>query len=70
MILYGAAAKLGAIVLPVNWRFQQDEMEFVLNDCTPKFCFAGPDFRQSVMEARGKVASVEQCFTIGGGAGT
>ena len=67
MILYGAAAKLGAIVLPVNWRFQQDEMEFVLNDCTPRFCFAGPDFRQSVMEARGKVASVEQCFTIGGG---
>ncbi|UCG04803.1 MAG: AMP-binding protein [Desulfobacterales bacterium] len=43
MILYGAAAKIGAIVLPVNWRFQQDEVEYVLNDCTPKFAFAGPD---------------------------
>ncbi len=67
MILFGAAAKIGAIVLPVNWRFQQDEMEYVLNDCTPKFCFAGPDFRQSVMDARGKVASIERCFTVGGG---
>lgn len=67
MILYGAAAKIGAIVLPVNWRFQQDELEYVLNDCTPRFCFAGPDFRQSVKEARGKVPSVEHCFTIGGG---
>ena len=67
MILFGAAAKIGAILLPVNWRFQQDEMEYVLNDCRPKFCFAGPDFRQSLTEIRGKVASIEGCFTIGGG---
>ena len=67
IILYGAAAKMGAIVLPANWRFQQDELEYVLNDCTPKFCFAGPDFRQSLAETRGKVASVEKFFTIGGG---
>ena len=32
MILYGAAAKMGAILLPVNWRFQQDEVEFVFFD--------------------------------------
>ena len=43
MILYGAAAKIGAIVLPVNWRFQPDEVEYVLNDCTPRFVFTGPD---------------------------
>ncbi len=67
MILYGAAAKIGAILLPVNWRFQQDEMEYVLMDCTPKLIFAGSGFRQNVTEARGKLASVEQCFTIGGG---
>ena len=67
MILYGAAAKIGAIVLPVNWRFQQEELEYVLNDCTPKFCFAGPDFRQSLVDARGKVEALERCFTLGGG---
>ncbi|MBW1797795.1 MAG: AMP-binding protein [Deltaproteobacteria bacterium] len=67
MILYGAAAKMGAVLLPVNWRFQQDEMEFVLNDCTPKFVFAGPDYRKMVEEAAGKVKSIEKCYAIGGG---
>ncbi len=26
LILYGAAAKIGAIVLSVNWRFQEEEI--------------------------------------------
>ncbi|MBW1683169.1 MAG: AMP-binding protein, partial [Deltaproteobacteria bacterium] len=67
MILYGAAAKIGAIVLPVNWRFQQDEVEYVLNDCTPKFLFAGPDYRETVAKAAPNVPSAQKCFTIGGG---
>ncbi|HQG08990.1 MAG TPA: AMP-binding protein [Dysgonamonadaceae bacterium] len=67
MILYGAAAKIGAIILPVNWRFQRDELEYVLNDCTPKLCFVGSDFCQTLAEVRGKVMSVELFFTLGGG---
>lgn len=67
MVLYGAAAKIGAIVLPVNWRFQQDEVEFVLNDCSPKIAFAGPDYHNTVSEAAKKVKSIEKCYTIGGG---
>jgi acyl-CoA synthetase (AMP-forming)/AMP-acid ligase II len=67
MVLYGAAAKMGAILLPVNWRFQQNEVEFAFKDCTPKFVFAGPEYRKSVKEAAGKVDSIEQLFAIGGG---
>jgi long-chain acyl-CoA synthetase len=67
MILYGAVAKMGAILLPVNWRFQQDEVEYVLNDCTPKFVFAGPDYYKTVAEAASKVKSIERCYTIGRG---
>lgn len=67
VVLYGAAAKLGAILLPVNWRFQLEEVEFVLNDCTPKFVFAGPDFRPMVSQMVGRVKSVERCYTMGGG---
>ncbi len=66
MILYGAAAKMGAIVLPVNWRFQQDELEFVLNDCTPKFAFTGPDYHKTLKEALPKCKSIEKCYAIGG----
>jgi acyl-CoA synthetase (AMP-forming)/AMP-acid ligase II len=67
MILYGAAAKLGAILLPVNWRFQQNEVEYVLNDGTPKFVFAGPEYRKMVEQTAGKVKSIERCYSIGGG---
>ena len=66
MILYGAAAKMGAIVLPVNWRFQQDEVEYVLNDCTPKFAFADSNYHQTVKEALPKCNSIEKCYSIGG----
>jgi acyl-CoA synthetase (AMP-forming)/AMP-acid ligase II len=67
MVLYGAAARIGAILLPVNWRFQPDEVEFVLKDCTPKIVFAGPDFRPMISKVAPKVKSIERCYTIGGG---
>lgn len=67
MLLYGAAAKIGAIVLPVNWRFKQDEIEYVLNDCTPKMVFAGQEYSSMVSEAACRVSSIEKCYYIGSG---
>lgn len=67
MILYGAAAKIGAIVLAVNWRFQPNEVEYVLNDCTPRFVFAGPDYTETIKDIVPKISSIERCYTIGGG---
>ncbi len=65
VVLYGAAAKIGAIVLPVNWRFQKDEVEYVLNDCTPKIVFAGHEFQETVAEAAKSVSSIKNTFAIG-----
>jgi acyl-CoA synthetase (AMP-forming)/AMP-acid ligase II len=67
MVLYGAAAKIGAILLPVNWRLQQSEVEYIIEDCDPKVVFAGPDYRQMIAEMARKVKSIEKCYTIGGG---
>ena len=55
MTLYGAAAKIGAIVLPVNCRFQPEEVEYVLNDGSPKLVFAGPDFLPTVSALAEKI---------------
>ncbi|MFP3998272.1 MAG: AMP-binding protein [Desulfobacterales bacterium] len=66
VILYGAAAKIGAIVVPVNWRFTPDELAYVLKDTTPSWVFAGPDYRQTVMDLR-LDAGVEKLCAIGGG---
>ena len=41
--LFGAAAKIGAIMLPINWRLQSEEVEYVVSDTTPKFLFAGAE---------------------------
>ena len=47
-LLYGAAAALGAIVLPINWRLSADEVAYNLNDCSPKMVFADPEFEEMV----------------------
>ncbi len=67
VILYGAAARIGAIVLPVNWRFQQDELVYVLNDGAPKMVFAGPGYRDSLLEIRHALEFAPELYAIGGG---
>lgn len=64
LILYGATAKIGAIMLPVNWRFQRDEIEFVLKDCTPKLVFAGDDYQEGVADAARDVVSVKKFYSM------
>ena len=31
-----ACAKIGAIFVPINWRLAAHEIEYILQDCTPK----------------------------------
>ena len=38
--LYGAAARLGAIVVPVNWRLSADELAHVITDTEPVLLLA------------------------------
>ncbi len=38
--LMGAAAALGAIVVPVNWRLSEEEIRYILQDCVPKILVA------------------------------
>lgn len=38
-VLFAAAARLGAILVPLNWRLANDELVFILQDSTPKLIF-------------------------------
>ena len=40
MEVYFAAAKTGAVVVPINWRMAPDEIAYILNDCTPNLSFS------------------------------
>ncbi len=62
--IYGAAAALGAIVLPINWRLSNDEMAFNLNDCTPAVLFADDEFSDTVSSIRDRLPSVKRYFSL------
>ncbi len=63
-LLYGAAAALGAIVLPINWRLSADEMCFNLNDCTPKILFADAEFQPVLKERRGDLSTIGVYYNL------
>jgi acyl-CoA synthetase (AMP-forming)/AMP-acid ligase II len=68
-LLYGAAAALGVIMLPINWRLSADEVGFNLNDCEPRFVFADKEFQETVEGQKDKLQSVEKYFNLGPGGG-
>jgi long-chain acyl-CoA synthetase len=60
---------MGAIVLPVNWRFQQNEIAYVLKDGSPKLVIAGPEYQKTVQEIIREMDTVQGCYAMGGGEG-
>ena len=46
--LYFAVAKLGAVLVPVNWRLTADEVAYVLGDCRPALLVYGADVASTV----------------------
>jgi len=64
-LLYGAAAALGAVVLPINWRLSADEVAYNLNDCSPRILFADPEFEEVIKSLENKLTSVEDHFNLG-----
>jgi acyl-CoA synthetase (AMP-forming)/AMP-acid ligase II len=63
-IVYGAAAALGAIVLPINWRLSPGEIVFNLNDCIPKIVFADREYENLIFEHMEKMSYVEKFFNL------
>jgi len=69
MEAYFALAKIGAVVVPLNWRLVADELEFILKDSgTRRLIFDG-DFADTVadLHARGDATDVVQWLQITGG---
>ncbi|MDO9111424.1 MAG: AMP-binding protein, partial [Desulfatirhabdiaceae bacterium] len=63
-LVYGAAAVLGAIVLPINWRLSADEVCFNLNDCRPKIAFADAEFQPMLEARRNDLPSIETHYNL------
>lgn len=63
-LIYGAAALLGAIVLPINWRLSTDEICFNLNDCSPKILFADQEFQEQLQAKEQELDSIENYYNL------
>ncbi len=63
-LVYGAAAALGAIVLPVNWRLSADEMIFNLNDCQAKIVFVDAEFQLQLATRRSGLPTVTTFYNL------
>jgi acyl-CoA synthetase (AMP-forming)/AMP-acid ligase II len=68
-LIYGAAAALGAIVLPVNWRLSADEVCYNLNDCQPKIAFVDAEFQQMLDGKRSELPSIAAWYNLKGDLG-
>jgi len=67
--LYGAAAKIGAIVLPINWRLKPEEVEYCISDGAPKVLFVGSDFQKQVEPLLKKFDFMKKAFSMGAAEG-
>ncbi|MDJ0642805.1 MAG: AMP-binding protein, partial [Erythrobacter sp.] len=64
--LYLAAARMGAVMVPVGWRLAPPEVAYILSDTDAKLVFAGEEFVETAREiaadlsARPEVVSADQ----------
>lgn len=63
-VMFGAA-KLGAVIVPVNWRLSASEIAFVLSDCGARVLFAGAEFEAPLAGVRAQIPSLEHVLSIG-----
>lgn len=65
-LIYLAAAKIGAITVPLNWRMKTDELRWILEDCRPRILFYDDDFKQ-ILPLLNELDFLEQQIRVGDG---
>ena len=63
------AAKIGAVMTPVNWRLAPPEVAYVANDCGAKLLFVGPEFAELIAAIRDDLPQVELVYGAEGPVG-
>jgi long-chain acyl-CoA synthetase len=64
LVLLGAAAKIGAVLVPLNIRLNEQEIAFILKDCSPIILVSGREYRDTATKAAAQAGSVQKCFAF------
>jgi acyl-CoA synthetase (AMP-forming)/AMP-acid ligase II len=68
-LLYGAAAALGAILLPVNWRLSAEEIEYNLKDCEPEAFFVDTEYQNLAGGVKERLPFIKIYYNLNSGSG-
>lgn len=62
--LCGAAAKIGAILLPINWRLDSGEIEYIISDGTPKIIFVSSEFQDMMKPLISRFGFIKKTYAL------
>ena len=63
-VIFGAAARLGAILVPINWRLSAREIDYILHDTTPTLMFISPDYQEVVLSLLAKHGYIKEVVLL------
>jgi acyl-CoA synthetase (AMP-forming)/AMP-acid ligase II len=63
-LLYGAAAAVGAVMVPINWRLSADEVAYNLADVAPRIVFFDPEFLDLAGSCKRRLSAVTEYFCL------
>jgi len=63
--LYGAAAKIGAVIIPINWRLKSEEIEYIVSNGASKILFVGSEFQEMIRPLISKLNFIENWYAMG-----
>lgn len=64
LILCGAAAKIGAILVPVNYRLGEGEVEYILKDSEPKYIVSSKEYSDLGRKAALAMGSIQKHYVF------
>lgn len=64
-IAFYASAKLGAVLVPINFRLTAAEVNYILGHSDAGLVFCDPEYGELVEEARQNVSGVEKVIVVG-----
>src|SRR6476619_1333288 len=67
--LYGAVARVGAILVPINWRLSANEVAYVVADAAPRIVIADAANQPLLQAAHSSLPMVERWYGIGTNSG-
>ncbi len=63
---YYAVPQIGAVLIPINYRLQSSDFEYILNHCGAKIVCAHPDYMDAIDEIQGQLKSIESFVALEG----